>query len=66
MSYETKAPQIRVHKSMQDYLDKLTKETGLSRVQCSRLLATSLENRQLHILKKKKRKKWGFKFDLEI
>ena len=62
MSYEKKAPKIRVHYSLDDYLRDLSKRTGLPKVTCSKFLADSLKERDLKILRKPRTRM--FKFEI--
>ncbi|MBA7494366.1 hypothetical protein ES702_04941 [subsurface metagenome] len=64
MSYERKAPKVRVHYSLDDYLRDLSKRTGLSKVKCSKFLADTLKERDLKILKKPRTRM--FKFDFKM
>jgi len=61
MSYEKKAPLVRVDKSLDDYLRKLSKQTKLPKVQVSRMLAQELNGKEVI---EKKRWKFDFKFKI--
>ena len=58
MRYQKKAPMVRIDKSLDDYLVELSKRSGLGKVKTSMLLVKELRKRE--------KKRLGFKFDLKI
>jgi len=54
----------RISRELDEYLQSCSRRSGLSKIQCSRLIASKLKEDELKILNKKKKPEFKFNFKL--